>query len=1041
MNRILAEYMTNITKRKMWRAVLLIAWISGATPVLAQTTIKGKVLSNYDKSPVSNAVVTVLNTTTNVRTGNDGTFNLEEVDEGATTIRVWSPGYYETYVEILGRTDFEITLIGEGRTNYTDVVKGAFSDNSSSVLSDVDFRSGAMDIEQVLTGEMSGLRVVNKSGMVSEGGMLNFRGVRSFDAENSPLVVVDGIPYLPDLGNSPIIGGYSRGMFAPFALKDIKEVRLLKGAETARYGSLGSNGVLVLETSASDDYETVVEFNGSYGVAHNYSTIPVLGGSPYKSLLGTIGMTQFEDMGELLVKFPFLRDDPEYYYNYRFNNATNWQDVIYRNAFVTDNHLRIKGGDAVAKYDLSLGVLSQQGALDQTANTRYSTRLNSLINLGGKFDLKAITALTYNTSKLQEQGIMPSTNPLMSALFRAPILSPYQKDVDNNILPDLDGVGQFGVSNPLALLNTADFKSDIYDVFVQANLGYQATERFRVQALLGLFSNYTRQSTFIPGLSSGTILPLEDGIALNSARAGAGQTSNISWNLQGTYQKNWDRDEALFGGGVQGLLSSQEYDAGSGRNTSSDFYRTLNYVNNDGRLFWGYNEQWNWMNIYGYTQYSWRSLAKLDVNLSIDGTSVSGAKANRFGFFPAADLSILLSNTPAFKDISSIDNLVFKVGYSKTGNSRFSSKIGQSYFGSQLYRQLAGIVVGNIPNEGIRWEDNENWQANLIFSGLNQRLNINLGYYFNRASNLLNAVPISPIGGIDKIYMNGGVINNQGLELDLNLTLLDNRDWSVNWRGNLSTLNSQVKSLAHGQDIFHKQEDDVVRINRAGDAPFSFYGANYLGVIASEQQAASLGLQDYKNRSFNAGDAHFQDVNNDGMIDSEDQVLLGSSLPNLFGGTSLSVRYKNIYLQGLLSFSKGNKMYNGLRRSLESMDTYANQSEAVLRRWQAEGQETNIPQAVFGDPMENARFSSRWIEDASYLRIENITLSYKFAQHRFNVLSNSEWYITGENLFTWTNYLGLDPVSAYSNAIGHLGADYGKIPLPRTFKFGVNFKL
>src|SRR5699024_2260246 len=235
---------------------------------------------------------------------------LEEVDEGATTIRVWSPGYYETYVEILGRTDFEITLIGEGRTNYTDVVKGAFSDNSSSVLSDVDFRSGAMDIEQVLTGEMSGLRVVNKSGMVSEGGMLNFRGVRSFDAENSPLVVVDGIPYLPDLGNSPIIGGYSRGMFAPFALKDIKEVRLLKGAETARYGSLGSNGVLVLETSASDDYETVVEFNGSYGVAHNYSTIPVLGGSPYKSLLGTIGMSQFEDMGELLVKFPFLRDDP-----------------------------------------------------------------------------------------------------------------------------------------------------------------------------------------------------------------------------------------------------------------------------------------------------------------------------------------------------------------------------------------------------------------------------------------------------------------------------------------------------------------------------------------------------------------------------------------------------------------------------------------------------------------------------------------------------------------------------------------------------------
>lgn len=1025
----------------MWRSLLFTVLACGVGPVVAQTTITGKVVSNYDQSPVPDAVVTVVNTTSNIRTKKDGSFILEDVDDGATTIRVWSPGYYESHVEILGRTTFEITLIGEGRTNYVNVVEGTFSDRNTSVLSDNDYRVGAADIEQVLTGEMPGLRVLNKSGMVTEGGMLNFRGVRSFDAENTPLIVVDGIPYLPDLGNSPIIGGYSRGMFAPFALQDIKHIRLLKGAETARYGSLGSNGVLLLETSSSDDLETVVEFKGNYGIAHNYNTIPLLGGSDYKSLLGTVGMTQYEDMGDLLTRFPFLRDDPDYYYNFRYNNATDWQDVIYRNAFVTDNHLRIKGGDAVAKYDLSLGVLSQQGTLDQTATTRYSTRLNSSINLGGKFDLKAITALTYSTSKMQEQGILTATSPLMSALYRAPILSPFLKDADNNILPELDGVGQFGVSNPLALLQTGDFKSDIYDVFVQANLGYQATDRFRLNAVLGLFSNYTRQNTFIPGLSSGTILPLENGIALNTARAGAGQTSNISWNVYGTYHKNWNRDEAYFGGGVQGLLTSQEYDAGSGRNTSSDFYRTLNYVNNAGRLFWGYNEQWNWMNVYGYTQYNWRSLAKLDVSLSVDGTSVSGVNANRFGVFPAADLSLLLSNTALLKDINSIDNLVFKIGYAKTGNSRFSSKIGQAYYGSQLYRQLAGIVVGNIPNQGIRWEDNENWQANLIFSGINQRLNVNVGYYFNRATNLLNAFPVSPIGGIDRIYMNGGAIHNQGLEVDMNVAVIDNRNWSLTWRGNLSTLDSKVKRLVGGADMLHQQADGVTRINRVGESPFSYYGARFLSVISSEAEANALGLQDYKNRSFGAGDARFNDTNSDGVIDTEDQELLGNSLPNLFGGTSLAIRYKNIHLQGLLSFSKGNRMYNGLRRGLERMDSYANQSEATLRRWQTDGQQTNIPQAAYGDPMENARFSSRWIEDASFLRIENITLSYKFGQHRLNVLSNSEWYIAGENLFTWTDYLGLDPVTAYSNSISYMGADYGKIPLPRTFKLGVNIKL
>src|SRR5690606_8203945 len=161
--------------------------------------------------------------------------------------------------------------------------------------------------------------------------------------------------------------------------------------------------------------------------------------------------------------------------------------------------------------------------------------------------------------------------------------------------------------------------------------------------------------------------------------------------------------------------------------------------------------------------------------------------------------------------------------YAKTGNSRFSSKIGQAYYGSQLYRQLAGIVVGNIPNQGIRWEDNENWQANLIFSGINQRLNVNVGYYFNRASNLLNAFPVSPIGGIDRIYMNGGAINNQGLEVDMNVAVIDNRNVSLTWRGNLSTLNSKVKSLVGGVITYPTQTKVVPGINARAKYPFAIY--------------------------------------------------------------------------------------------------------------------------------------------------------------------------------------------------------------------------
>src|SRR5690606_29449138 len=205
----------------------------------------------------------------------------------------------------------------------------------------------------------------------------------------------------------------------------------------------------------------------------------------------------------------------------------------------------------------------------------------------------------------------------------------------------------------------------------------------------------------------------------------------------------------------------------------------------------------------------------------------------------------------------------------------------------------------------------------------------------------------------------------QGLEVDMNVAVIDNRNSSLTWRGNLSTLDSKVKRLVGGADMLHQQADGVTRINRVGESPFSYYGAGFLSVISSEAAANALGLQAYKNRSLAAGDARVSDTNSDGVIDTEDEALLGNSLPNLFGGTSLAIRYKNIHLQGLLSFSKGNRMYNGLRRGLERMDSYANQSEATLRRWQTDGQQTNIPQAAYGDPMENARFSSRWIEDAS----------------------------------------------------------------------------
>ncbi|WP_160066828.1 SusC/RagA family TonB-linked outer membrane protein [Sphingobacterium bovisgrunnientis] len=1025
----------------VYKIILTAVFIFGVFTLYGQSSIKGKILNAHDKKPIQFAVVSIINSNLTIQTDAEGKFEFKDLKEKPSSIRVWSPGFYESVIDVLNRSTFEILLISEGKSKFDNIIDGTFSKKNSSYLRDYDFRSGAISLDNILNGEFTGLRVTNKSGMVSEGASINYRGVRSFEADNSPLIVVDGMPYLPDNTNSPIIGAYSKSALNFLNVNDIKSVRLLNGAEAAKYGSLSSNGVLYVETSSASDMETVIEFKGSYGIAHNYKSIPVLGISDYKNYLGNVGMTVYDDMSQLLNRFPFLRDDPNYYYNYLYNNNSNWQDLIYRNAFVTDNHLRVKGGDAVAKYDLSIGVLNQNGTLDKTSNTRYSTRLNSQIAFGSKFDLHTSVGLSYTNARVQEQGLLEATNPLLSAMKRAPVLAAYKKDSENNLLPEFDEIHSFGVTNPVALLHTGDVTSDMVDVFLNSKLTYKISPDLHLNGTFGLISNYARQTVFIPGLSNRTIAPLENGIALNTARAGAGRNSNIYLGSNLIHSKFLNVDGFKFGVGANAIISRGEYDAGQGRNTSSDFYRTLAYVNAAGRKFWGYNESWNWLNMYAISSYNINNHVEIDGTLNVDGSSISGSTTNRFGIFPAVDVSFMLHNYGALKNSSSVDNLIFKIGYSQLGNSRFSSKIGQSYYSSQLYRQLGGIVVGNIPNSDIKWEKNQNLQANIIFSGLNRRLNLNVGYYYSISSDLLNTIPVSPIAGIDKVYVNGGQINNHGIETELSLAVLRTNNWGIDISGNISQINSTIEKIVGNEALIYPQDGGVSRINKVGEAPFAFYGHEYLGVISTQSAATNYNLKDFRNQSFTAGDALFNDVNNDDVIDNADRVALGSSLPEFFGGASLNIRYKKFGICSYFSFTKGNMMYNGLRRNSESQNSYANQTLATLNRWQADGQITNIPKAQYGDPMENGRFSSRWIEDASFLRFDNFTFNYKVGKAKYKFLSDSEWYLAGENIFTWTNYLGLDPVTAYSANIQDSGLDYGKIPMPRTFRLGVNIKL
>ncbi|MBD8490692.1 SusC/RagA family TonB-linked outer membrane protein [Echinicola sp. CAU 1574] len=1015
---------------------LLLVFASGT---MAQQVLKGKVLSPYDNDPVSNAYISLDKQESTAQSDESGEFSLE-VDQLTGKLKVWAPGYQEKIIPVLGRDYLEVVLIPQTADYYEIPVKNAPNGAmEAEVMQAQRFKPSALYVEDVLQGAFPGLNVINKSGMPGEGAYVNLRGIRSLTANNGPLIVINGMPYLPDMNNSPIIEGYSSSIFNVISVNDIDQIRLVKGSEASRFGSLGSNGVLLIETSTPNDMETVIEFSGQYGVAFNNKELPVLGVDDFKSYIGDVGLTRYEDMGDMLDLFPFLRDDPDYYYNFLYNNQTNWQELINRSSFVTSNHLRVKGGDAIAQYDLSVGASNQGGTMDKTNFTRYTTRLNAQIALSQKFQLVTSMGLTYGNSKLHEQILSDASNPLMAALYKAPILSPFKKDEYNNQLPAYDAVRQFGVSNPLSVMNDTKMESDNFDVFLNTGLNYQANDNTLIQGVFGYYSSYKRQTSFIPGRSSQTIVPLEEGVALNTARAGTGKVSNLFYKVNADYSAALAGNQLDAGIGFQGLMTRHEFDGGFGRNTSSDFYTTLSYVEADGRYFSGYYNSWNWMSLFGYAHYQFADQFMASLNVAADGASSTGKDTGRVGVFPGLELTWKAKNSPWLMDNQKVDKLDVHLGYGLTGNSQYPTGLSQQYFSSQAYRQLAGIVNGNVANTQLTWERNQTVDAGIDGSFFNKRLMASIGVYQTISSDVIYPKGISSVYGIQSMYVNGAKLENKGIEAGLQFSLVDQRDWNWSIGGTINKNKNVISEMAaeNGQ-LVREMPGDWALVSAEGQNPYSFYGYVSNGIISTQEEADVLNLVDYKGDQFNAGDVAFEDLNGDGVINDQDRTIIGNASPDFFGSFFTQVRYHKLSLSAQFTFSSGNQIYNGVRREMESLSDFRNQSLAADRRWQTDGQVTDIPKAMYGDPMGNSRFSDRWIEDGSYLRLNNVTLSYQLG--RLSFIEGGEVYIAGENLLTLTDYLGLDPVLSYSYQPHMQGVDFGSLPLPTTVKFGFNLQ-
>ncbi|MCD8185786.1 MAG: TonB-dependent receptor [Rikenellaceae bacterium] len=520
---------------------------------------------------------------------------------------------------------------------------------------------------------------------------------------------------------------------------------------------------------------------------------------------------------------------------------------------MTDNLFRVEGGDEIAKYDLSLGYTLENGILKNTKSERYHTQINSNVFVTKNIEFFTTVGLSYILGEYQEQGMVEESNPVLAAYKQAPVLSPYAQDSDGNHLAAYrtyyygrSSNMDFAVSNPLALLHTIDANNRQYDINIRAGVNFRILPELFVTGTVGLYYNYNTEGLFIPGLTDLTIVPINTiyGDAANTVKKGTGETTNWYYNVNGRYAKTFNRVHKFNAlAGMQILMSHKEYDAGVGINTTNDFYQQLGSSNTVGRHFLGYLEKWNWMNFYTHADYTYNDMVAASVNLTVDGTSVNGENTQTFTPYPSVGLTWLGKGWLPLSNSTWVNRLNVRAEYGLTGNSRFSSNLHKSYYTASPFQTIAGIVRANLGNPDLKPEKNLQLNLGLDISLLYNRLELTLDYYNNQASNVLIDYPLSALYGTVPYYNNAAKIENKGIELAVQASVvrLRNFEWIVG--GNIAANENKLKSLASGLDqIVYKIDDDVQLVSKVGESLYQFYGLQADGVFTSSTAAEQANM-------------------------------------------------------------------------------------------------------------------------------------------------------------------------------------------------------
>lgn len=970
----------------------------------------------------------------------------------------------------------EVTVQGKrGGRNEMGVTDRQMSFATQKInMSELTAVQPVTSIEEALQGQLGGVDII-ASGDPGAKSNIRIRGTATLNSNADPLIVINGVPYSTDIDDSFDFNTANQEDFAQMLSlnpQDIESIEVLKdAASTAVYGTAGANGVLLITTKKGTMGKTRFSFSTKNTMKFEPKSMPMLSGNDYVAYIqdaiwnaaNARGLNGQGGLLEYLYDTPEIGYQTDWRYFDEYNQDVDWLSYLTQDAFTTDNSFSMSGGGEKATYRYSLSYLSEGGTTKGTG----LTRLNTSMDIGYRFSEKITVNAEYTYSDSKKKASW-TNNIRAEAMRKMPNKSPYYIDDETGEMTDTYFTRQNSEEFQGAFTGSKNFHPIIMAEDSYSNLrtreqkmtvrgNYYPTEHLRFTGYVSMKYKTQRTEAFLPQTATG--VTTESSYA-NQASNSYTNNFSLQTELKGMYTNSWNDNMHQLTATALWRTSQSRSSTSSSTRYNVGSASLADPASGSGKLLEqgsGVSETRKLSGI-GSVVYTLFDRYTVNATINYEGNSSIG-RDNRWGFFPAVGVSWQFADEPFMKWSKDVlTEWKWRVSYGESGNtpSGTSPYVG-TYYSIGSYMDGNAVTAYTMQLDKLKWERSAEWNFGFDFNLWDGKLTGSFDYYNKKTQDLLQKKYYIPASsGYTNNYMayyNAGSLRNKGVEFRADWQALKTKAWQLKFNFNISNNKNEIIDMpGYAEENYTLKNGEYATRIVSGTAVGSFFGYKYLGVyqntedtyakdadgnVMHDLQGNPIIMSNGTYRCY-PGDAKYDDVNNDGKIDKNDIVYIGNCNPTLSGGAGFNLRYKEWSLTVFMHYRLGQKIVNRARMEAESMYGSDNQSTAVLRRWRNEGDDTDIPRALWNYGY-NYLGSDRFVEDCSFLRLKTLSLSYNLPKSfcKSIGLTSANVFVTGYDLFTFSDYTGQDPEVTLPSKVTEQAEDNSQTPRSRRVSMGI----